>query len=369
MMVSVKADTRNGNAASGRWVLTAPNGLDSLKWDTSPAEEADLGPEDVLVDIRAASLNYRDLVVAQAKGPSPVPLPLIPDLVPGSDGAGRIAAVGSAVAALRPELQVGTDVMMHMVPHIADDAMPGFEDIGSGLGQQTHGTLRKKGVFHHSTLLPKPGSINYVQAATMGCSGLTAWNALFGPRGYQVKEGDWVLVQGTGGVSVAALQIAVAAGATVVATTSSDAKAERLQALGAAHVLNYKTQSDWGVRARELTPNGRGFDLVIDVGGTQTLPQSLQATCRDGMTTVVGILGASKEEKPVDMMGSLWHLCAIRGILLGSRNMFRDFANFVEEKKVAFAVDDIEFTLEDAKKAYERVMKQQHFAKVVIKVD
>lgn len=291
-------------------------------------------------------------------------------MTPGSDGSGSILAVGSSVPSslgLQPDKRVVT----HLAPHLSDDALPGFDDILSGLGQQTPGTLCRLGVFHYSALiaLPDSSSMAHEAAATLTCSGLTAWNALMGMRGREVRAGDWVLVQGTGGVSIAALQIAVAAGATVVATTSSDAKADRLRSLGALHVLNYKSQPDWGVRAKELTPSSRGVDHVVDIGGAPTLPQSLEAIRRDGVITVVGMIGDSTtNEIPPDAMSALYRICVFRGVLLGTRYMFKDMVQFFHDKKIEPVVDDVTFQLEDAVKAYERLEKQQHFSKVVIKI-
>ncbi|KAK8007510.1 hypothetical protein PG989_001500 [Apiospora arundinis] len=358
---------------SGRWVLdSAQEGLSSLRFDATAVPPVQLGPEEVLVRMHAASLNYRDLVIARGGKSSALPLPATPNVTPASDGSGTILAVGPSVPSnlhLAPDVRVVT----HMTPHLADDELPGFDGIDGGLGQQTSGTLCRLGVFHYSALIPLPmpeADMSFEAAATLTCSGLTAWNAVMGMRGREVREGDWVLVQGTGGVSIAALQIAVAAGATVIATTSSDAKADRLRSLGAQHVLNYRTQPDWGSRAKELTPNRRGVDHVVDIGGAPTLSQSLEAIRRDGVVTVVGMIagGAGGNENPPDAMSALYRICVLRGVLLGSRNMFRDMVKFFHEKKIEPAVDDVSFGLEDAIKAYERLEKQQHFSKVVIKI-
>lgn len=157
-----------------------------------------------------------------------MPLPISPGITPGSDGAGKIIAIGSSVARLCPSLLgpsdssssrasssssssslgVGQKVVTHLAPHAASDSsLPGFDDIGAGLGQKEHGTLTRRGVFHYSALLPVPDRLGYEATASLTCSGLTAWNALMGCEGRKVKRGDWVLVQGTGGVSVAALQV------------------------------------------------------------------------------------------------------------------------------------------------------------------
>ncbi|KAI8634926.1 NAD(P)-binding protein [Xylariaceae sp. FL1651] len=358
--------------STGQWTLPSQNGLGSLQYDAKATKsEQDLGPNEALVELRAASLNYRDLVITKGTAGGPMRLPIIPSLIPGSDGSGRIIAIGSGVASARPDLKPGVDVVTHMAPHIADDVLPGYDEITGGLGGQTHGTLCRRGVFYHGALVPKPPSLSHAQAATLTCSGLTAWNALMGCEGRKVKQGDWVLVQGTGGVSIAALQIALAVGATVIATTSSDAKAERLRALGASHVLNYRTTPDWGEKAKALTPGGRGVDHVVDVAGPTTLPESLKAVRRDGLVTISGLLGGltGEGETPVDIMGAIWQICVVRGILLGTRDMLRDLVAFVEEKKVQIAVDDVEFKLEQADSAYERLKAQKHFSKVIIRMD
>ncbi|KAH8165800.1 hypothetical protein CIB48_g2462 [Xylaria polymorpha] len=358
--------------STGQWTLASQDGLDALQYDPTGTKSAeDLGPDDVLVELHAASLNYRDLAVTQGPLTSAVPITIIPSLIPGSDGSGTILAIGSVVASARPELKPGVDVITHMCPDIADDVLPGFDAITNGVGGMTHGTLCRRGIFRHGALVLKPSNLSHAQAATLTCSGLTAWNALMGCEGREVKQGDWVLVQGTGGVSIAALQIAVAAGASVIATTSSDAKAERLQALGAAHVLNYSRTPEWGERAKALTPDGRGVDHVIDVVGPSTLPESMKAVRRDGLVTLAGLVGGltGQEQMPVDIMGALFQLCVLRGILLGTRNMLRDMAQYVEKKKVQIAVDDVEFKLEDAKAAYERLKSQKHFSKVIIKME
>ncbi|KAI0481652.1 hypothetical protein F4859DRAFT_529406 [Xylaria cf. heliscus] len=355
--------------STGQWTLLSQNGLDALQYDPNGTKsEQDLGPDDVLVELHAASLNYRDLVVTQGPIAGAVPVTIIPELIPGSDGSGRILAVGSMVASARPELKPGVDVITHMCPDIADDVLPGFDSINKGVGGMTHGTLCRRGIFRHGALVLKPSNLSHAQAATLTCSGITAWNALMGYKGHEVKKGDWVLVQGTGGVSIAALQIAVAAGASVIATTSADAKADRLRALGASHVLNYRNTPEWGERAKALTPDGRGVDHVIDVVGPSSLSESLKAVRRDGLITLAGLVGGltGEGQTPVDIMRALFQLCVVRGVILGTRNMLRDMVQYVEEKKIDIAVDDVEFKLEDARSAYERLKSQKHFSKVII---
>ncbi|KAL2756621.1 hypothetical protein ACRALDRAFT_2103122 [Sodiomyces alcalophilus JCM 7366] len=351
---------------SNRWILTGQNGYEnSLKYEEGVPLPKELGPHEVLVELRAASLNFRDLVIANDENSGAGKI--VPNAVPGSDGAGLVKSVGSAVTSFKPGDRVVTHLSPKVVEAAGDDAHASFSDISHGMGQVVDGTLRTAGIFTESALVHAPESLDWAQAATLTCSGLTAWNALFGIRGRAVGPGDWVLVQGTGGVSVAALQFAVAAGATVVATTSTEEKAARLRGLGAKHTINYRTSPDWGAEARKLTPGARGFDFVVDIAGNATLAQSLVAVRTDGIVPVVGLAGG--EAEPVPMMGALLHACIVRGLLLGSRTQFKDMVRFVDEKRVVPALDDVVFELHETKEAYRRLQEQKHFSKVVIKIN
>jgi NADPH:quinone reductase-like Zn-dependent oxidoreductase len=202
----------------------------------------------------------------------------------------------------------------------------------------------------------------------MSCNWTTAWNVLFGLKGRAAGPGTWVLVQGTGGVSVATLQLATASGATVVATTSTEEKRARLQKLGAIQTVNYRSNPDgWGQEARSLTPDERGFDIIVDIGGYETLPQSLAAVRTDGIISVVGQVG--NDADPVSLFAALMHTCIIRGSLAGSRSQFQDLVRYIDEKHIIPAVDDVVFELADAKDAYRRLEKKKHFSKIVIRVD
>lgn len=279
------------------------------------------------------------------------------NLVPGSDGAGVVRAVGTNVK----EFKAGDKVVTHLCPEVGDDHIPTFADISAGIGHGKDGTLREFGVFHYTALVLAPKNLTFEQAATLTCSGLTAWNAL-----KDVKEGDWVLVQGTGGVSIAALQFAVGKGASVVATTSTEEKAERLRKLGAKRVMNYRNTTNWGEEARKATVDGRGFDCIVDVGGNGTLPESLKAVRIGGGVVLTGIL-SGQEPQAVPMMAVLFQVCSVRGILLGTRKQFMELVKFVEEKDVQPVLDDVDFSLDEVKECYDRLEAQKHFSKVVIK--
>ncbi|KAL4919699.1 hypothetical protein BDW62DRAFT_209636 [Aspergillus aurantiobrunneus] len=292
-------------------------------------------------------------------------LGLNPPVVPGSDGSGTVLATGSAVA----QFAKGDRVVTHLTVHQSPDVATVHADVTSGLGHGAHGTLRKYAVFHETSLLKMPGTLGFREAATLTCSGLTAWNALFGTLGGRgLGEGDTVLVQGSGGVSVAALQFAIASGATVIATTSSPAKAEKLSSLGADHVINYKTTPNWGEVAKSLTPGNRGIDIVVDVGGPSTVAQSLKAVRADGVVALSGFLGAGTTEVPSIMEG-LVHFCSTRGFLLGTRAQFAEMNRFIDEKGIKPVIDERVFAFGEVKEAYDYLDSQKHFSKVVIDIE
>ncbi|KAM6524391.1 hypothetical protein FSOLCH5_004993 [Fusarium solani] len=348
-----------------QWILNSQEGFEtSLEYQENVPvpSQAGLGPNEVLVKLYAASLNYRELVIA---GPMGVNGPITPPVVPGCDGAGTVEAVGSSVKGFKP----GDRVVTNFDPSIPDDAFSTVAQVPSMLGQGTDGTLRSIGVFPECALVHAPTSLDWLQAATLTVTYTTAWNSLFGLKGREAGPGTWVLVQGTGGVSIAALQLATAVGATVVATTSSDEKASRLNELGAKHVVNYRTNPHgWGKEARALTPEGRGFDIVVEIGGNETLSHSLQAVRTDGIVMIIGGVGAANAET-VPMFAALLHTCIARGILGGSRNQFKELVRFIDEKKIKPVIDDVVFELAEVKDAYRRLKEKKHFAKVVIRVD
>jgi NADPH:quinone reductase-like Zn-dependent oxidoreductase len=294
--------------------------------------------------------------------------PIKPPIVPGCDGAGVVEAIGSSVQ----EFQPGDRVVTQFAPHVAesrgDDAPSTMADVPLMLGQGTDGTLRSHGVFSEKALVLAPKSLDFLAAATLTCTWTTAWNSLFGRKGSEVGPDTWVLLPGTGGVSIATLQLAAAAGANVVATTSTEEKAIRLRSLGAAHTVNYRTNPEnWGSEARAFTPNERGFDIVIDVGGNETLSQSLAAVRPDGTVMVVGQVGDNVETVP--LFAALLHTCNVRGVLGGTRAQFRELVKFIDDKKIRPVVDDVVFELEDTKAAYRRLKEKKHFSKIVIRID
>ncbi|KAJ9137083.1 putative Zinc-containing alcohol dehydrogenase [Pleurostoma richardsiae] len=350
-----------------QWVLNSQKGFEvSLEYqeNVKVLSASELEPDEVLVEIHAASLNYRDIVIASPNG---VNGPIQAPIVPGCDGAGIVKAVGPSVQEFHPGDQVLTYFAPELVKSSGNDAQASLSDVPFMLGQGNDGTLRSEGVFSETALVHAPKSLGWLTAATLTCTWTTAWNILFGLKGREARSGTWVLVQGTGGVSVATLQLATAAGATVVATTSTEDKATRLRSLGAMRTVNYRVNpGGWGREARNLTPDGRGFDFVVDIGGNETLPQSLTAVRVDGIVSAVGQVG--DESEPVPLSAALLHTCIVRGLFAGSRSQFQEIVRYIDEKGIVPAVDDVVFELGEIKGAYRRLKEKKHFSKVVIRV-
>lgn len=242
----------------------------------------------------------------------------------------------------------------------------------TGLGGTINGTLRQYGAFDENGLVAMPENLNFLEASTLCCAGLTAWNALYGLKDKQLKAGDWVLTQGTGGVSIFGVQFAKAAGAKVIATTSSDEKAKLLKKLGADHIINYKTTPKWGEAARALTPGGRGMDHIIEVAGPASMRESLACITLAGVITIIGFVGgaAKKDEGEPGFLEALTNQCTIRGILVGSRTMLEDMCRAIEANDfLKPIVDDKVFGLPQLRDAYEHMWSQKHQGKVCIKID
>jgi len=337
------------------WTIQGTDGFDSmvLKEDFPLPTVSD---NDVLVKFHAASLNFRDLIIPMGK----YPFPIKDGVVPGSDGAGEVIAVGSKVT----RFQVGAKVVtLFNQGHLG--GAPGPQTLETGVGGKIDGTLRQYGVFNEQGLVPMPESLNWLEGATLTCAGLTAWNALYGLQ--PLKPGEYVLTQGTGGVSIFAVQFAKAAGAKVIATTSSAKKAELLKKLGADHIINYKETPNWGEEARKLTPNGEGVDHVVEVGGAATMPQSLKAIKMYGVITIIGFVGGESEDQP-SFLDCLTNVCTVRGIVVGSRVQMEEMNRAIEANKIKPAIDEKVFKLEELKEAYQYMFEQKHGGKLAISI-
>lgn len=245
-------------------------------------------------------------------------------VVPGSDGAGTVVSVGKKVVRFKEGDKVLT---LFNQQHLGGSL--NTKTITSGVGGVIDGTLRQYGSYNENGLVSMPESLSFEEGATLPCAGVTAWNALTGIKSQALKSGDTVLTQGTGGVSIFAVQFAKAAGAKVIATTSSSEKAEVLKKLGADHVINYKETPEWGEAAKKLTYGEEGVDYVVEVGGPSTMEQSLKAVKIDGVIGIVGFLGGNKAEKEPSFLEALNSVCTVRGVLVGSRVQFEEMVSFV----------------------------------------
>ena len=264
-----------------------------------------------------------------------------------SDGAGNVLAVGKKVT----EFSEGDKVCTLFNQDHQAGPMTG-KAVASGLGGALDGTLRRYGVFPQTGLVLAPSNITPDEAGTLTCAPLTAWNALYGLESKALKPGDTVLTQGTGGVSISAVQFAKAAGATVIATTSSDEKAKALEKLGADVVINYKKDPNWGETAKRLSPGKLGCDHIIEVGGPGTMKQSMLAVKMEGVISVIGFLGGGKADDTPSTLDTLTHLCTVRGILVGSRLQFQAMNRCIDANNIHPVVDKTTFKFEDAKEAY-----------------
>ncbi|KAK9418890.1 hypothetical protein SUNI508_07662 [Seiridium unicorne] len=338
-----------------QWVIKGTeNDFDGLKYEDASVPK--VGDNEVLVKLHAASLNYRDLIIPKGMYPFPTKFPV----VGGSDGAGEIVEVGPKVQQWKKGDKVVTLFNQgHQFGPVTTAAA------GTGLGGVLDGTLRQYGVFNENGLVRAPKNLSHIEASTLTCAALTSWNALYGLK--PLKPGDTVLVQGTGGVSIFALQFATAAGANVIATTSSKDKVETLKKLGAHHVINYKEDQNWGKTAKSLTHNEQGVDHIIEVGGAGTLEQSLAAIRFEGVISIIGFLGGAKPKSTI--LECLNNICTTRGVYVGSKALMEDMVAAIEANDIHPVVDKNVFTLDKTRDAYEYMWKQSHFGKVAIKIE
>ncbi|KAH9833382.1 NAD-P-binding protein [Rhodofomes roseus] len=318
---------------------------------------------EVLVKVHAVSLQFRDIVVAKGQYP---PAGQKDDLVPGSDMAGEILAVGADVK----EWAVGDRVCANLcVDHVVGEVTDAMRL--TGLGAPIDGVLTEYRIFPAHCLVKIPDGWTYIEASTLPCAAVTAYNALFGLN--SLKAGDTVLVLGTGGVSVFGLQIAVASGATVIATSSSDSKLEVAKKLGAKHGINYKKTPDWEKEVLRIT-GGRGVDHVIEVGGPGTIGKSIASTRYGGSVNVIGFVASpfllllARAGDTSNLPGQILSRGAVvRGILTGSRKQFEDLVRLINATGLKPVVDKV-FAFEDLRAAYEYLESQQHVGKVCVQV-
>lgn len=304
---------------------------------------------EISVRLHASSLNYHDFAVVSGMwGPSERRIPM-------ADGAGQVTAVGAGVT----EFKVGDAVVSTFFPDWLD-GQPLVEGFASVPGDGIDGYARQQVTARATSFTHAPSGYSHAEAATLPTAGLTAWRALMADD--QLKPGDSVLVQGTGGVSIFALQFAKLAGATVIATSSSDAKLERLKALGADHVINYRSTPAWGEQVRKLTDN-RGVDHVIEVGGPATLEQSMIAARIGGHISLIGILTGVAGELP--LVQALVRQIRLQGVLVGSRAQQQAMVRAIDANGLRPVVDK-HFELEQIVEAFQHQESNRHFGKICL---
>jgi NADPH:quinone reductase-like Zn-dependent oxidoreductase len=308
----------------------------------------------VLVRIRAASLNYRDLLVASGTYARGAP-PKRP-LVPLSDGAGEVVETGPGVTRLAPGDRVASAFFQRWIDGPFDAAKG-----ASALGGAIDGVLAEEVVLEADAAVRFPDHLSFEEAATLPCAGVTAWVGLFVLGG--LKAGDTILAMGTGGVSIFALQLAKAAGARVILTSSRDDKLARGRALGADEVVNYRTTPDWDAAARALT-GGKGVDHLLEVGGATTLPVSLRATRPGGHLTLVGLLGGERGD--LDAAARNDRGVRVDSVYVGSVRHFDALNELVALARIHPVVDRV-FPFEEAREAYQHLRSGAHLGKVVIR--
>ncbi len=331
------------------WEIVSADGIDALSLADRPSPEP--GPGQVLVRLRASSINYRDLLTVESPAGRNLPCPRVPN----SDGAGDVVAVGPGVTRVTPGDKVATCFFQHWNNGgITPDGM------ASALGGALDGVLAEEAVLAEDGVVAIPRHLDYRQAATLPCAALTAWHALV-EKG-RVKAGETVLLIGTGGVSIFALQFAVMHGARAIVMSSSDAKRERASRLGAWQTLNYRETPEWPEAVQEMT-GGVGVDHVIEVGGAGTFERSVDAARIGGHVALIGVLAGGAVNPTAVMRKSL----TVHGIYVGSRIMFEAMNQAIEAAALEPVIERT-YGFDDARAAYHDMRAASHFGKLVIDI-
>lgn len=324
-------------------------GIDSL--ELTEREVPKPSEKEVLVKFHAVSLNYRDLMMVTGRYDPKLRMPLVPC----SDGAGEVVEVGNSVT----RWKVGDRVMPCFMQGWTDGEIE-YQKARTALGGDLDGCLREYGVFHEEGLVEIPEHLNYEEAATLPCAALTAYNALF--VSWNLRKDDTILLQGTGGVSIFALQFAKSVGAKVIITSSSNEKLQRARSLGADFLINYRENADWDKVVLDITQK-RGVDCIVEVGGGGTLQKSLKSAKMGGYIAVIGVLAGQGSFDPVLI---LMKALRLQGIFVGSREMFESMNHFIQKHQLKPIVDKV-FDFSEAKEAFHTMEMGSHFGKIVIR--
>jgi NADPH:quinone reductase-like Zn-dependent oxidoreductase len=331
--------------------VAQPWGLEAIEVVERPDPAP--GPGEVLVRMRAVSLNYRDLLMvngAYGRGPATAG-----PITPFSDGCGVVEAVGPGVTRFQPGDRVATLFFQGWI-----SGPPTLEKLSTSLGNPIPGAGRELAVFSEQGLSKVPAHLSDHQVATLPCAALTAWRALF--EDARLIPGDTVVLQGTGGVSIFGLQFAHAAGYRTVITSSSDAKLARARELGATTTVNYREQPEWAKPVRAAT-GGRGADFVMEVGGGGTIEQSLRAVRIGGHISIIGVVaGPGSGFNPAALIGNGARL---QGVSVGSRDMFEAMCRAIEQHGIQPVVDRV-YPWTEVRAAFEAMRGGEHFGKIVL---
>jgi NADPH:quinone reductase-like Zn-dependent oxidoreductase len=331
-----------------RFEIISDGGIDALNLAESDVSRP--GPGEVLVKVQANCINYRDLATVEDPGPRNISYPRVPN----SDGAGEVVEVGEGVTRFKAGDRVaGTFFQRWTGGSITADVM------ASALGGALDGVLSEYAVLSEDGLVTVPDHLSPIEAATLPCAALTAWHGLVE---LGLRAGDTVLLLGTGGVSIFALQFAVMHGARVIITSSSDEKLARARDLGAWQTVNYRDTPDWDAAVLDLT-DGFGVDRVVEVGGGGTLQRSLEAVRIGGTVALIGVLTVG-EIDPLPVLGKSVRL---QGVYVGSRTMFDSMNKAISAHQMRPVIDR-QFEFEDARAAYHHMRGAAHFGKIVIGV-
>jgi NADPH:quinone reductase-like Zn-dependent oxidoreductase len=332
--------------------LQGPDGVEGLKLVEKPVPRP--GPGQVLVRIKAATLNYRDLLTVRGGYGSRQKFPLIPV----SDGAGVVEAIGADVKAFAAGDRVIGSFFENWV-----GGEPSAAKMHGALGGSLDGVLTEYRIFPERALVRTPDHLTDVEAAALPCAALTAWSAVVKLGG--VKPGQTVLTQGTGGLSIFAIQFAKLCGARVIATSSSEAKLERLKSLGADFTINYKTTPNWGKKARELS--GQGVDLVVEVGGVGTLNESIRAIRIGGTIAFIGVL-AGKPEAELRLPLMVMQQQRLQGVTVGSVEDLQAMCDAIAINKLKPIIDRT-FGFDQIPAAFAHMASGAHFGKIAITIE
>lgn len=332
--------------------VAAPWGFDALKVVEAP--DPTPGHGEVLVRMKAVSLNYRDMLMVNgmySRGSATAG----ETITPFSDGCGVVEAVGPGVTRVAVGDRVATLFFQHW-----NSGRPTLEKLSSALGFPVPGAGRELAVFSQEGVSKVPDFLTDQQVATLPCAALTAWRGLF--EDARLEPGDTVVLQGTGGVSIFGLQFAKAAGYRTVITSSSDDKLARAKALGADHLVNYRTTPEWGDAVRKAT-GGVGADFIMEVGGAGTIQQSLKAVRIGGHIAIIGVVaGGAEGVHPAVLIGNSARL---QGLSVGSREMFEAMCRAIELHRIEPVVDKV-FPWTDVAKAFAAMQGGEHFGKIVL---